>query len=80
MSDNFHKYKIINYKSKNNNCRIVCIIRATGNKANKIKPNMIRKKYNIEKNTLLTVEQLGLISTDYFKNNLIVVNNMGDEL
>ena len=41
---------------------------------------MIRKKYGIEKNTLLTVNQLGIISMDYFKNNLIVVNNVGDEL
>ena len=41
---------------------------------------MLRKKYNIEKNTLLSVNQLGLISMDYFKNNLIVVNNIGDEL
>ena len=80
MSNNFHKYKIINYKSKNNNCGLVCIIKATGNKANQIKPDMIRKKYNIEKNTLLSVEQLGLITMDYFNNNLIVVNNVGDEL
>ena len=29
MSNNFHKYKIINYRSKNNNCGLVCIIRAT---------------------------------------------------
>ena len=36
--------------------------------------------FNIEKNILLTVEQLGLISMDYFNNNLIVVNNVGDEL
>ena len=41
---------------------------------------MLRKKYNIEKNTLLTVEQLGLISMGYFNNNLIVVNKVGDEL
>ena len=37
---------------------------------------MLRKKYNIEKNTLFTVEQLGLISMDYFNNNLIVFNNV----
>ena len=80
MSNNFHKYKIINYKSKNNNCGIVCLIKATGNKANQIKPDTLRKKYNIEKNTLLTVEQLGIISVEYFNNNLIVVNNVGDEL
>ena len=80
MSNNFHKYKIINYKSKNNNCGLVCLIRATGNKANQIKPDMLRKKYNIEKNTLLSVNQLGIISMDYFKNNLIAVNNVGDEL
>ena len=59
---------------------MVCIIKATGNKANQIKPDIIRKKYNIEKNILLTVEQLGLISMDYFNNNLIVVNNVGNEL
>ena len=40
----FHKYKIINYKSKNNNCGLVCLIKPSGNKANKIKPDMIKKK------------------------------------
>ena len=40
----------------------MCIIRANGNKVNINKPDILRKKYNIEKNTLLTVEQLGLIS------------------
>ena len=80
MSNNFHKYKIINYKSKNNNCGIVCLIKATGKKANQIKPDTLRKKYKIEKNTLLTCEQLGIISVEYFNNNLIVVNNVGDEL
>ena len=49
MSDNFHKYKIINYKSKNNNCGIVCIIKATGNRANRIKPDMIRKNITLKK-------------------------------
>ena len=49
MSNNFHKYKIMNYKSKNNNCGLVCIIRATGNKANRIKPNMIRKNITLKK-------------------------------
>ena len=53
MSDNFHKYKIINYKSKNNNFGLVCIIKATGNTANRIKPDLIRKKYNIEKKYII---------------------------
>ena len=74
------KFKINNYKSKNNNCGLVCIIKALWKNANVIKPDILRKKYNIEKNALLIVEQLGLISTDYFNNNLMVVNNVGDEL
>ena len=41
--NNLVKFKIINYKSKNNNCGLVCLIRASGNKANKIKPDMIGK-------------------------------------
>ena len=49
MSNNFHKYKIINYKSKNNNCWLVCLIKATGNKANQIKPDMIRKNIILKK-------------------------------
>ena len=62
MSNNFHKYKIINYKSKNYNCGLICIIKATGNKANQIKPDMIRKKYYIPVCSLLSAEQLGLIA------------------
>ena len=56
--NNLVKFKIINYKSKNNNCGLVCLIRASGNKANQIKPDMIRKEFNILLNTMISVDQI----------------------
>ena len=68
------KFKINNYKSKNNNCGLVCLIRATGNKANKIKPDMIRKKYNIPLNTMITVDQIVMIGKKEFDVKVHVFN------
>ena len=80
MNGSFEKYIIKNYRSKNNNCGLVCLIKASGNNANKIKSDSLRRKYNIEEGTLLSCEQLGLIADQEFNYNLIVLNNVGDEL
>ena len=80
MSNSFEKYTIKNYKSINNNCGLVCLIKATGNKANVIKPDSLRKKYNLDEDVLLSCEQLAIIADEEFNHNLIVLNNVGDEL
>ena len=73
-------FKVINYKSKNNNCGLICLIKGSGKNGNQLKPDTIRKKYNIEKNTLLTCDQLGIISCEELKYNLLVFNSKSNLL
>ena len=47
-------YRIINYKSINNNCGLVCLINALNLKANVYKPDSIRKEYGIELYSMMT--------------------------
>jgi hypothetical protein len=70
-------YNVLNYKSKNNNCGLVCIIKALNLKANEVKPDSIRKKYGIPLNTFINCEKLGDIANLEFQCNLIIVNLSG---
>ena len=70
-------YKILNYPSKNNNCGLVCLIKALDLKANVYKPDSIRKEYGIELNTFISCEKLGDIANLKFQFNLFVVNLAG---
>lgn len=65
------KYITINYvncKSKNNNCLFSCLNKALNIKGNEIKPDVIREKLNIEKNTMLNIDDIKNITTsNYYK-------------
>ena len=74
------KIKIINPLSKNNNCGLVCLIKSCGLKANQVKPDSLRKKYNIALNSLIGFEKLGDIANLEFRVNLIIINPLGKEL
>ena len=74
------KLKIIDPKSKNNNCGISCLLRGLDINGNKVKPNLIRKKYNIELNIPINCELLGDIANLEFNINLIIINPLGKEL
>ena len=74
------KIKIINPLSKNNNCGLVCLIKSCGLKANQVKPDSLRKKYNITLNSLIGFEKLGDIANLEFRVNLIIINPLGKEL
>jgi len=71
------EYTIKNYKSKNNNCGLVSLIKAVGLNANKIKADLLRKKYGIALNTYISCDELGTIANNEFNVNLIVINTSG---
>ena len=74
------KIKIINPLSKNNNFGIACLIKSCGLKANQVKPDSLRKKYNISLNSLIACEKLGDIANLEFRVNLVIINPLGKEL
>ena len=74
------KIKIINPFSKNNNCGIVRLIKSCRLKANQVKPDSLRKKYNISLNSLIGCEKLGDIANLAFRVNLIIINPLGKKL
>lgn len=69
-------YDVIDHKSTNNNCGILCLIKSAGLNGNKFKPDSIRKSYLLPPNTPLTPEQLNHIAIN-FNLNLTVVNSSG---
>ena len=70
-------YRIINYKSINNNCGLVCLIKALDLKANEFKPDSIRKQFGIELKTFIDCDKLGDVANLKFQCNLVVVNLAG---
>ena len=68
---------VIDYKSINNNCGLVCLIKALDLKANIFKPDSIRKEYGIELKTFINCDKLGDIANLKFQYNLVVVNLSG---
>ena len=70
-------YKIHNFKSKNNNCGLVCLIKGSGSFGNKIKADSLRKKCDIPLNSFISCNQLCDIANIEFHSNLIVINLAG---
>ena len=70
-------YRVIDYKSINNNCGLVCLIKALDLKANEFKPDSIRKEFGIELKTFIDCDKLGDVANLKFQCNLVVVNLAG---
>ena len=68
-----------NVKSKNDNCGIACILNFMNINGNQIKPDSLRKKLNIEWNTLLDVNDMIKVA-DYFDIGLTILNESLDEI
>ena len=64
---------LVNPKSKNNNCLIMCFVKACGLKGNSIRPDKIRLELGLELNTPIHIDDVHKVAA-YFKRSYILIN------
>jgi|GEM_PF-4896273 len=65
--------RLLNLKSKNNNCLIQCFVFGSCLKGNKYKPDSIKKELGFNKNDMIKINDVHLVS-DYFKKGFYLYN------
>ncbi len=65
--------RLINLKSKNNNCLIQCFNTSSKNKGNKIKNDSIRKELGLPLGTKIDIKDVDKIA-DYFQQSYVLIN------
>ena len=71
------KFTVMNLKSKDNNCGIMCFLHHLNKKGNSVKPKCLRKELDIPENTQINTDEMKKLS-HHFNTNILIINEFGD--